>query len=736
MRWFGTTPGGARVLGAVSGTLSLAVLVFVGGRNFGWFAGFAAGGLYAFWGAGLMFARENTEAGPTALLWTVAAGFLLEAARTNRLLAWIGAAVAGGLSIYFYPPGRVFVPFYLFVASVVVLGAGRGLRRRALAGAALGLAAYLVTVAPFAAAMEREPGEFTVRARETTIFRRANLSRLAYVRPEWSMPRVVVAQVERSFGLFNRFGDANFFWPVDHPAATAGLSAAFFLGLVVALFRLRDVRLFVVVTWFATGFAGVVFTVETPALQRLSCAVSAVPLLAALAIDEVRRRFAGAGRARLVAGAIASVAVVAVAAREGRQFFVKDGARDLWPWPNAEGRAVASLGRNVWAFSLGDEFHMLQSGWVDLLAHDTPRRGIRTPGSYLPVPLAVDRDLAFVLYPRQFFFLPYLEELYPGGDVRPFSLDPKTPVVTAYRVPRAAWAATRGVVLRGEAAGPRTVSAFGELPAGASGRFQWAAKVRIARSWNYVFVARGASARLSVDGREIGRVAGSGPGESASVVFLPRGDHAVRLEASVGARDARPSLLLGDADPGGSLEAWRAAARPISPLTLEATEAPARGLLGRFEFPNRPSFVRLDGAIASGEFNEEVRYHGPYRAEWTGSIRVARGGRHAFRFFVNGVTVDLAVGRAVLHVDGLEEREVVLEADLEEGVQPVTVTMNARRDPAALEWAWTPPDGETSIVPPSVLLPPPGAGSGPARTAAELGSRDDQPPDREPMKRY
>ncbi len=414
-------------------------------------------------------------------------------------------------------------------------------------------------------------------------------------------------------------------------------------------------------TWFATGFAGVVFTVETPALQRLSCAVSAVPLLAALAIDEVRRRFSGAGRSRLVAGAIASVAVVAVAAREGQQFFVKDGARDLWPWPNAEGRAVASLGRDVWAFSLGDEFHMLQSGWVDLLAHDTPRRGIRTPGSYLPAPLAADRDLAFVLYPRQFFFLPYLQELYPGGEVRPFSLDPGTPVVTAYRVARAAWAATRGVVLRGEAGGPRTVSAFGELPAGASGRFQWAAKVRIARSWNYVFVARGATARLSVDGREVGRVAGAGPGESASVVFLPRGDHAVRLEASVGARvTTRPSLLLGDADPGASLESWRAAARPISPLSLEATE-------GAGPWPPRTLRIPESAAASYGStrrsraasFNEEVRYHGPYRAVWTGSIRVARGGRYAFRFFVNGVTVDLAVGRAVLHVDGLEEGEVV-----------------------------------------------------------------------------
>ncbi len=201
----------------MSGTLSLAVLVFVGGRNFGWFAGLAAGGLYAFWGAGLMFARENTEAGPTALLWTVAAGLLLEAARTNRLLAWVGAAVAGGLSIYFYPPGRVFVPFYLLVATVVVVGAGRGFRRRALAAATLGLAAYLVTVAPFAAAMEREPGEFTVRARETTISpAREPLAARVRAARMGDAPRRR-AQLERSFGLFNRFGDANFFWPVDHP---------------------------------------------------------------------------------------------------------------------------------------------------------------------------------------------------------------------------------------------------------------------------------------------------------------------------------------------------------------------------------------------------------------------------------------------------------------------------------------------------------------------------------------
>jgi hypothetical protein len=736
MKWFGTNYAGARVLGALSGTASLAVLVFIGARNFGWFAGLAAGGLYAFWGAGLMFARENTEAGPTALLWTVAAGLLLEAARTNRLIAWIGAAVAGGVSIYFYPPGRVFPAFYLLVAAVLVLRAGRGLRHRVLVAAAAGLVAYAVTVTPFIAAMRREPGEFAVRARETTIFRRSNLARLSYVRPEWGTPRVIAAQIERSFGLFNRFGDANFFWPVDRPAATAGLSAAFFMGLVVAIWSLRDVRMFLLLTWFATGFAGIVFTVETPALQRLSCAVSAVPLIAALALDEVRRRFSFAGGARAVPGVIASAAVLAIAAREGHQFFVKEGARDFWPYPNMEGRAVASLGREVWAFSLGDMFHMVQSGWVDLLAHETPRRGIRTPGSYLPVPLEADRDLAFVVYPRQFFFLPYLRDLYPGGKVQSFALDPQTPVVSVYRVPREAWSATRGVVRRAASGDPETVSSFGELPAGASrGPLRWSATVRVARSWNYVFVTGGGPGRLSVDGGELERV-GGGERERTSVVFLPRGDHAVRLETPAGPRDARPFLLLGEADPGGSPAAWRAAARPIASSALGATESPVRGLLGRFEFPGRPTLMRLDGTIASGGFNEEVGYHGPYRAVWKGSIRIARPGRYAFRFFVNGVTVDLAIAARSLHIDGLEEQSVVHETDLEAGVHPVSLTMNVLREPGALEWAWRPPEGEESIVPPAVLEPPPGAGSGPPRSVAELGSRDDQPSDREPQARH
>jgi hypothetical protein len=582
--------------------------------------------------------------------------------------------------------------------------------------------------------MRREPGEFSVRAYETTIFRRSNLARLNYLAPEWSTPRVIAAQMERSFGVFNRFPDANFFWPVDRPAATAALSAAFFMGLVAAIWNLRDLRLFIVLSWFATGFAGIVFTVETPALQRLACSVSAVPLIAALAVDEIRRRFASAGGARRTAVAvIAAAAVAAIAAREGQLFFIREGGRNLWPHPNMEGRAIAAQGRDVWAFSVGDMFHMVLSGWVELLAHETPRRGIRSPGSYLPLPLEPDRDLAFVLYPRQFFFLPYLRDLYPGGDVRPFALDPETPVVTVYHLPVTAWRATRGVVRRDREGRTETVSAFGELSPPRPGPIRWSARVRFARSWNYVFVTAGG--RLTVDGRAPERLPG-GERETTSILFVPRGDHAVRLDSAAGTEGAHPLLLLGEADPGDTREAWRAAARPLPFSVLEATEAPARGLLGRFDFQDRPPILRLDSAIASGGFNEEVGYHQPYRAQWTGSIRIARGGRYVFRFFVNGVTVDLAVANAVLHVDGLDEQSVTREADLEAGVHQVTLTMNVARDPGTLEWAWRPPGGEESIVPPAVLQPPSGAGSGPPRPAAELGEKSGQPLDLDPQARH
>ena len=55
----------------------------------------------------LQFSRETSKSGVTAMLWALSVAFFLEAARTGRAWAWIGAGLAGGFSLYFYPTGRL-----------------------------------------------------------------------------------------------------------------------------------------------------------------------------------------------------------------------------------------------------------------------------------------------------------------------------------------------------------------------------------------------------------------------------------------------------------------------------------------------------------------------------------------------------------------------------------------------------------------------------------------------------
>ena len=94
---FGLSVGGARMLGALCGLLTVGLVLLLALRPFGWRVALMAECFAAFCGVALQFSRETTEATPTATLWTLAALFLLEAARAGPAWAWVGAGLAGGL---------------------------------------------------------------------------------------------------------------------------------------------------------------------------------------------------------------------------------------------------------------------------------------------------------------------------------------------------------------------------------------------------------------------------------------------------------------------------------------------------------------------------------------------------------------------------------------------------------------------------------------------------------------
>jgi len=733
MDLFGLNFAGARTLGAFAGFVTVAVLLVLAIRHFGWRAGVFSGALLSVMGAALMFSRETTEAGPTATLWTISAACFLEAARRGRALAWIGAGLAGGMSFYFYPTGRLWAALaVLFGCYLLVRGLPDVSRIRILRGLALAALASLCAVSPFLYQVSRTPGEFTVRARETTIFLKENPRRLRYYHEEWNLARLLEAQAERSIGLFNRFGDENFFWPTGRPILPPPLAVLALLGLGATALKWRDPRLVLVTIWFWTGFVGVIVTVETPALQRMASAVPVVPLFAGLVLDNLVRRVEGSAEEprqrrwrRWAATGAATLLVLGMMTAEARFFFGENARARYWPYPNAEGEAVARVGNDSWALSLGGMFHMLNSGWVRLLAPNAHRAGVLAPGSALPLPLPPVRGLTFFVYPRQPYYLPYLKEIYPGGAVTRVTHEPDVQVLDVYHVPLVSWRSTRGALAVPAGRAPVLVSQLGDPPPGLDrvpSRMRWAAWLRVPRYWNYSFRIGPGPARLAIDGLDVLTVK---PGESSGTktVNLVRGDHEIVYEGLL-TSVAEPALFewavadLRDPEQAPVALRWE---RPL-PSILTAALGRPRGLLGVIRVEGHPEQRRLDGALATGSLSDEALCGDAFTATWTGTLQVPEAGWWGFSFFTHGGTVELrADGKPLARTEGDQEHVSELRRELRAGSHALELVFRVVHAPGAIEWAWTPPGGAPSIVPPSALAPPPGSTLAAERPIQDLG---------------
>jgi hypothetical protein len=737
MKYFGLNFAGARVLGAICGFLTFAILTWLGIRHFGWRAGLLTGVILSTLGVALQFSRETSEAGPTATLWALSAAFFLEAARTGRAWAWIGGGIAGGASIYFYPTGRLWcVLAVVYCLYLVLRGPQRG---RVAAGVLLAALAAVAITSPFLLHVWQVPNELTVRAHETSIFIKENPRRLTYYQPTWTTTELVMAQIEHALGIFNKYVDGNFFWPAYRPILPPALAVLTLLGLGAASLRVEDPRLFLLSVWFWTGFVGVIVTVETPNLQRMATAVPLLGLFPALVLDDFARRAESIPRAseRLRAvtrrAATAAVALVAcvLAWREWSFYFGEYAAMDAWPYTRIEGKTVAEQGKDAWVISLGDQFHMVNSGWVRLLAPDASRAGVLSPGSHLPLPIPTDRDLAFLVYPRQAHYLPYLAEILPGGSVTRVTHPPGSFMFSVYRVPKAAWARQQGALVFAPGSSAVRVATLGEPPSGWTkfpSPMSWSAALRVSQYWNYGFRIGPGPARLVIDGKEVLKVP-AGHAAGAANVGLSRGDHGILFEGVV-AGEGQAALfewtpLRSAKQNDASVLSWQKV--PIE--LLRPTDRPPGGLFGIIQDPGRTQH-RLDAAIAFGTLTEEFHSGGPFEATWRGTLNVPKTGPYEMALRAVGGPAELRLdGNSVVQADGESDEMVRSRIALDAGPHSVELLDHVRHAPGVLEWIWKSPSGVESIVPPSMLSPPPGAGIEPEVPFNVLGSRESQPVD-------
>ena len=721
----GLNVGGARVFGALCGFATVALVTAFGIRHFGWRAGLLSGGLLSSMGVAIQFSRITTEAQPTQTLWAISAAAFLEAARRGRAWAWAVAGLAGGLSIYFYPTGRLWCLIALPFGLWLLLKGPRGARARTAGGLAIAALASLLAVAPFLLVFLRVPGELTLRARETTIFLRDNTRRLQYVRPEWSTGRLLAAQLEHSLGIFNRYADQNLTWPTDQPIFPPALAALTLLGLFAAMAKAGDSRLLLLALWFWIGFVGVMVTVETPNLHRMATAIPVLGLCAGLVLDETARRIGGVlapegarTPARFVGPALAGAVALLLAAGELRFYFGPYASSDRWAWTRVEGETVAAEGAQGWAITLAGDAHMVNSGWVKLLAPRARRMSVQTPGFDLPLAIPADRDLSFLLYSGQGYYLPYLEQIYPGGSARKAVTPDLQPVVTVYRVPLAAWAPYRGALVTADGKSAGRAASLGEAPAGWT-RFpapmRWSAALRVPGSGNVSFRAAG---NVSVDGIEILRPEAGRP-FAETTVGLKAGDHRVVFEGTLEA-PGRPAVFEWKGDASGAGNAWRR----TRDSELWAVDGPVQGLLGVYSGSTGTDRSRLEATIASMSLNEETGFGTDWTASWRGTLLAPADGYYQFGFRTHGGTVEMRLdGRPLWRTRGDQEKtERGGGVTLRRGPHEVAIAYRIVHSPGGIEWFWTPPGQPESIVPPSALRPPPEAGPGPPLPERQLAA--------------
>lgn len=713
MRVLGTGYADARVLGALAGIVTVAVVTWIGIRHFGLRTGLIAGALLAVLGAALQFSRETTEAGPTAMLWAISMAFLLEGVRSGKAAAWIGSGMAAGMAVYFYPSGRAWPLFALLFFAYLGLRPFGISRVWLLSRVGLCVLSALLVMGPYLYYGSQHTDVLFLRGTETTVLKRDNAVRLDYYDPDWSTVRLLGEQVVRALGMLDHFPEQGGFWPTDRPVLSPALAVLVLLGAGWASLRWRDPRSVLLALWFAVGLSSVVFTVETPNLQRFATGVPALTLLAALVLEELRSQVWAATRfltpwLRRGSRRLLDVGVVGLAvwvAWSELSFYFGDYARtERWIRPNAEGQAVAAQGPATLVVTLGRSFHMVNSGWVRLLAQRTPRGGLPAPGTDLPLALEPRTNIAFMLYADQLAYLPFLRHVYPGGVVKRYVKPTEGLMFVLYHVRRSRWAALQGARVLLPDSEVVHAPTLGEAPRGAghgATRLRWSAGLRIPQSGNYSF-STGGRGTLRIDGVDVIRAGRP----SRATVALPAGLHAVELAAA--SRNARFGWTGVPAVSGQPLPLR--AVRP-SELDRRVHGSLPRGLFGRVQIEGERDQLRLDGTLAHCCLYDRIDAFGrPSTVRWQGTLATPVEGTYGMSTFSQGPLTLRIGGRLVLRSVSDGDSFVRARIRLPRGRHSVDIVYRIRRSPGAIEWTWTLPGGQPSIVPPSALRP---SGGGP-----------------------
>jgi hypothetical protein len=611
---------------------------------------------------------------------------------------------------------------YTYLASRLVVAAlaayvlyriiiERGFLRRAWLGLLVFFLVWAMTFAPLASTYVRNPFTFWNRTRQVSVLN--DVERVGSTQPVWD-------NAKAHLQMFHVAGDRN---PRHNlpgePMLDPVTGALFLLGLGYSLWRWKDHRRGLLVSWLLFALLGGILSVSGEAPQGYRT-LGVVPAIAILAGDVLVRGvvvFASLLKHRLWRAVPAALAVALLGWVGWLNFdtYFHEQANDLRVW-QAFSPVETTVAREVAAKQADHSLYLshrlyyfsplrfltyqpLDQGGGGL--QNRPYR-LASPADDLPLPDLSGHDALFLLDGHYDDLLELFTRYYPGTTAEMVRAPHGQPLYLSVTVPGDEIVSLHGLEARyffREDTEPlrRRDAALDlawpdDLPSPqVPQRIEWTGGLRIPASGVYGFRAQG-GLQVELDGQPVDQVAR----------FLGKGLHTLRAEQEAPLSAGRELARLLWAPPGQPEVV-------VPPEAFFGVAPPANGLLGRYfrgeAWQGEPVFEQVSPLLLFA-WPEPEPWFGPFSAQWTGSIEVPHEGSALFRVHADdGVRLWLD-GRVVgesLNPDtvNLVEASVHLSA----GRHPIQVDYFQRGGGKALELWWTPPGGRHQVVPPSALWP-------------------------------
>lgn len=426
---FGRTGLALRILSVVAGVLCVPLIYKLGRRGWGIVAGLGAAWLLAVSHLHVHFSRiglNNIDSTLAMLLFLT----LITRIRPNRVTLLAVSGLVVGLAQYLYYGSRV-IPL---IAAVLlfVFWHKKMVDVKQLAVFGLGV---LIAYVPLGTFYVTHPDAFVSRSRGVFVMSEQNVKHTIQS-DEASLPRDLVPllkeQANRNLNFFVKGGDRSAFYSPSIPGFDLVTSTLFWLGLGLALTRLRRYHEIALLIWLGLGLLfGGMLTNDAPNAPRLLIVIPAVFLLGGILLERAGRLLS------LYPQRLKGLALGLVLALTGffnLKIYFHDFVSDLPPRnfdSDSIAREIKTAGPAEDIFLLGQPHLSVKYGTIHFLAGDNAT-DLAAPAD---IPAPNGRGLLVIALPDQVDGLEAIEQRIPGGILRTRVNPRNDPIYTVYHVP-------------------------------------------------------------------------------------------------------------------------------------------------------------------------------------------------------------------------------------------------------------------------------------------------------------